>query len=196
LQTSDIHLLRLHRVSRSVPSGISNTLSRLCSQRDASICSTSWRSLRSAMTNFSWYSYELMNDSITSKLSRSFSCISRQSPSVPFTGVEFESLGDIEMRSASKSRYTVAFVSTVVWASTEARNSCASDWRRGSPPVNTTCSALYFSTRSSTWSMLSVSPSGFQEVYAESHHEQRRLHPLVRTKTDGVPASIPSPWTE
>ena len=35
----------------------------------------------------------------------------------------------------------------------------------------------------------SSSPSGCHEVYGVSHHEQRRLQPLVRTKTDGTPTS-------
>ena len=36
-------------------------------------------------------------------------------------------------------------------------------------------------------------PSGFHDVYGVSHHEHRRLHPLLRTNTDGTPASLPSP---
>src|SRR4051812_5704549 len=40
------------------------------------------------------------------------------------------------------------------------------------------------------------SPSGSHEVYGVSQNQQRRLQPLVRTKTLGVPVSKPSPWSE
>src|ERR1700682_1925110 len=33
------------------------------------------------------------------------------------------------------------------------------------------------------------------KVYSESHHRQRRLHPVRRTKTHGLPACDDSPWT-
>ena len=39
-------------------------------------------------------------------------------------------------------------------------------------------------------------PFGSQEVNGESHQRQRRLQPLVRTNTLGVPASSPSPCSE
>src|SRR5579863_5219878 len=44
--------------------------------------------------------------------------------------------------------------------------------------------------------MLRSSPSGCHEVYGVSHQVQRKLQPLVRTKTDGTPANVPSPWME
>ncbi len=32
------------------------------------------------------------------------------------------------------------------------------------------------------------------KVYSESHHRQRRLQPVSRTKTQGRPAWVDSPW--
>src|SRR5690606_20740559 len=37
------------------------------------------------------------------------------------------------------------------------------------------------------------SPSGFQEVYGVSQNQHRRLQPLARTNTLGVPVKTPSP---
>src|SRR5437588_5082633 len=34
------------------------------------------------------------------------------------------------------------------------------------------------------------------KVYSESHHRQRRLQPVSRTKTQGRPACDDSPWIE
>src|SRR5450631_1203233 len=45
-------------------------------------------------------------------------------------------------------------------------------------------------------SSVQSSPSGCHDVYGVSHHAQRRLQPLVRTKTDGTPTSEPSPCRE
>ena len=64
----------------------------------------------------------------------------------------------------------------------------------GSPPVITACRAAgKDATRSTMASTVISSPSGFHEVYGVSHQEQRRLQPLVRTKTEGTPARMPSP---
>src|ERR1035441_7161063 len=45
-------------------------------------------------------------------------------------------------------------------------------------------------------SSVQSSPSGYHDVYGVSHHTQRKLQPLVRTKTEGTPTSEPSPWME
>src|SRR5262249_15235263 len=66
----------------------------------------------------------------------------------------------------------------------------------GSPPVTTTCRHGCAATALTIRSMATSSPSGFQDVYGVSHHEHRRLQPLVRTNTDGTPTSDPSPCSE
>ena len=66
----------------------------------------------------------------------------------------------------------------------------------GSPPVTTTCRGASAVTASSTAASGRSRPSGFHEVNGVSHHTQRRLQPLVRTKVLGVPASRPSPWSD
>src|SRR6202035_1201898 len=83
-------------------------------------------------------------------------------------------------------------------------------WRSGSPPVNSTSESfgvLVASwggpcgetvdksfTRARTSSTLIFVPPW--NAYAVSHHVQRRLHPVSRTKIQGRPARVPSPWIE
>ena len=59
----------------------------------------------------------------------------------------------------------------------------------------TTCEVGHLVTAATMVSMSHESPSGSQEAYRVSQNQQRRLHPLVRIKTLGVPVSRPSPWT-
>src|SRR5262245_53796211 len=66
----------------------------------------------------------------------------------------------------------------------------------GSPPVTTTCRHARDATSLMMRSSVTSSPSGFHDVYGVSHHEHRRLQPLVRTNTDGTPTSDPSPCSE
>jgi len=39
-------------------------------------------------------------------------------------------------------------------------------------------------------------PVGSHDVWYESQNQHRRLHPDVRTNTEGTPASVPSPCSE
>src|ERR1700686_3221579 len=50
------------------------------------------------------------------------------------------------------------------------------------------------STRARTSSTLIFVPPW--NAYAVSHHVQRRLQPVSRTKMQGRPARVPSPWIE
>jgi hypothetical protein len=137
-----------------------------------------------------------MNRRIVSTWMRFFSCASANRPSSRDHGVEFASFGLTLARSQTTSFHTVPAVSIV-------RCSPASRSRRvssstpaaaiGSPPVSTMCPHENARTRSTIPSTAISSPSGDHDVYGESHHTQRRLHPLVRTNTLGTPASFPSP---
>ncbi len=65
-------------------------------------------------------------------------------------------------------------------------------WSSGSPPVSSTSGVPRASARASTSSRgIRVPP---WKAWGVSHHTQRRLHPVVRTKVQGSPANVDSPW--
>jgi len=43
---------------------------------------------------------------------------------------------------------------------------------------------------------VATTPVGSHDVWYESQNQHRRLHPDVRTNTEGTPASVPSPCSE
>ena len=63
----------------------------------------------------------------------------------------------------------------------------------GLPPVRTTWQQSCCSIRPTISSSDRSSPSGCHEVNGVSQYQQRRLQPLVRTKTLSVPVRTPSP---
>ena len=65
-------------------------------------------------------------------------------------------------------------------------------WSRGSPPVTSTRGVSNGRAFSSTSARrMRVPPL---KACVVSHHEQRRLQPVVRTKVHGTPAKVDSPW--
>ncbi len=116
-------------------------------------------------------------------------------------GADEPSLGLIDTRSAVLpcGSGTVPAVSTVTWrpaAPSPVRSVAISPLTSGSPPVTTTCRRSVAVTASRIAATDIARPSGRHDVKGVSHHTQRRLQPLVRTNTLGVPASIPSPWSD
>src|SRR5207249_6168274 len=115
------------------------------------------------------------------------------------SGVELASLGLMLIRSQATGAKTVPAVSMVMCSPRARKRSVRStipDAIIGSPPVTTACLAGYAATALRMASSERSSPSGCHEVYGVSHQTQRRLQPLVRTKTEGTPTSEPSPWRE
>src|SRR5687768_5356078 len=70
----------------------------------------------------------------------------------------------------------------------------ASSWAKGSPPVTSTSLHPNSRTRSITSSTETYSPP--LNVYSLSHHVQRMGQPVSRTKEQGRPACVDSPWME
>jgi hypothetical protein len=73
-------------------------------------------------------------------------------------------------------------------------SSGASFWRSGSPPVTSTVWMPNAWASATTSSSERHSPP--VNVNAESHQVHRRLHPVVRTNTHGLPTWVDSPCTE
>ena len=94
---------------------------------------------------------------------------------------------------------SVPAVSTVTWrpaAASAAVSAPISRCSSGSPPVTTTCRSPDAEARATSSATEMRPPSGAHEVYGVSHQAQRRLHPEVRMKNDGTPASTPSPCND
>src|SRR5262245_36115732 len=64
----------------------------------------------------------------------------------------------------------------------------------GSLPVTSTNGPPYWSTCRRTSSTVILSPS--LNAYGVSHHVHLRSQPASRTKTQGLPAYVDSPWIE
>ena len=83
--------------------------------------------------------------------------------------------------------------STVLPASHSSRRSGKTPGcRSGSPPVSSTSGVPRASACASTSSRVMRVPPW--KACGVSHQVQRRLHPVVRTKAQGSPANVDSPW--
>ena len=151
-----------------------------------------------SITNFSWKAEDAISAVSVLSDRRAASCRRGQSP-LAETGVDEASLGLSDIRSAGggpEGGRTVPAVSMVTCSPALRRRPQSSPMPAatiGSPPVTTTCCKPKPATSLQRASIVRCSPVGSQEVNGVSHHRHRRLQPLVRKKTLGVPASRPSP---
>lgn len=156
-------------------------------------------------TNFNWQEYADSKAFRGPKSERREAC-KASPPDVP-GGSEFASFGLIDIKSHSSSRKTVPAVSIVITNPrdrSEELSETTGSKSMGSPPVTTTCPIRRVASRKSLparshtddtiSSTESTGPSGAQDAYGVSHQTHRRLQPLTRTKTEGTPAQMPSPW--